>query len=137
MKKKVVIPIVIIVILTIAYFWWSAPVHFLSNTNPDDIIRIEIFNGDSGNDFVIEDQGDINSIVSNIQSISMKKNKISLGYMGTQYNLKFIDTEGETVDEFIINHYNTLRKDPFFYIDSTSSLCIDLLNSIEETKKED
>ena len=100
-------------------------------------MRIEVFNGSNGNDFVIEGNDDINNIVSNIQNISMKKVKISLGYMGTLYNLKFINTESKVVDEFIVNHNDTIRRDPFFYRDSTSSLCIDLLRSLEKSLKVD
>ena len=131
MKKEYTILILIAIILAGGYFWWSLPIHLLKDVKTDDVKRIEVFNGNSGNHFVIENEKDIDYILSNIQSLSVKRQKISIGSMGTLYNLRFIDSKGKVIDEFIVNHYDTIRKDPFFYKESTSGLCVNYLRSLE------
>lgn len=131
LRKKFLAAILIVIVFVFIYIWWSSPIYFLKDAKSDEIIRIEVFNGNTGNEFVIENNDDIDTILSNIQSIPMKKQKISLGYMGTLYNLKFIGIEGNIIDEFILNNYDSIRKDPFMYIDSSSSLCVGYLNILE------
>jgi len=133
MIKKLAISFVIIVI--VGYICWSAPVHFLDSVNADDVLRVEVFNGNSGVYFTVENKKDISYIVSNIQNLSMKRDKVSLGYMGTLFKLKFYDVSGKKIDEFIVNNYDTIRKDPFFYKDTTGNLCVDYLKGLEESSK--
>ncbi len=133
MKMKWAILLVMVVI--IGYIWWSLPIHFLDNVNANDVLSIEVFNGNSGENFTIENINDISHIVSNIQSLTMKREKISVGYMGTLYSLTFYDFNGKIIDQFIVNGYSTIRKDPFFYKNTTSKLCVDYLNDLEELSK--
>jgi len=137
MKKVFIIPILVIVIVAVAFKWWSMPIHFLSKVESNDIMRIDVFNGNTGKHFVIEDYENINKITSSIQEIPMKKSKISVAYMGTLFELKFINTEGKQVDKLIVNHYDTIRKDPFIYKGPSNNICLDLLIFIESTIEED
>ncbi len=107
------------------------PTKFLRNVSTENIARIESFNGSTGNGFIVVDPGDIAYIVKNIQEKSMKKQKFSLGYMGTMFRLKFFDEDGKKIDEFIVNYYDTIRKDPFFYRVGEGSLCVDYLKELE------
>jgi hypothetical protein len=54
----------------------------------------------------------------------MKKEKVSSGYMGTLFTLKFYNINGKITDKFILNYYDTIRKAHFFYKDATRSLCV-------------
>ncbi len=132
MKKKLAVLIVIIVMMSI---WWSSPVYFLKDVHANDVLKVEVFNGNSGEYFTIENEDDISYLVSNIQQTTLKRNKLSLGYMGTLFQLKFYDVKGKEIDAFIINYYDTIRKDPFFYRDSTGNLCVDYLKDLERSFK--
>ena len=80
-KKKLLVFIAVIFIM--GYIWWFLPVHFLDDVNADDILHVEVFNGNSGQYFSIKNKDDISFIISNIQNIPMKREKVSIGYMGT------------------------------------------------------
>jgi hypothetical protein len=135
-KKKLAISVAVIVVIVImGYIWWSSPVHFLDSVNVDDVLSVEVFNGNSGEGFTIENKNDISYIVSNIQNITMKREKISFGYMGYGYRLKFYNGKGKKIDEFIVNSKDMVRKDPFFYTDTTGNLCEDYLKGLEELSK--
>ena len=133
MKKKLAISVVVIVIM--GYIWWPSPVHFLNNVNADDVLSVEVFSGNSGDGFTVEKKNDISYIVSNIQNITMKREKVSFGYMGYGYSLKLYNGNGKKIDEFIVNSNNLIRKDPFFYKDTTRNLCYDYLKGLEESSK--
>jgi hypothetical protein len=133
MKIKWTILLVMVVIL--GYIWWSLPVHFLDNVNANDVLSIEVFNGNSGENFTIENIDDISYIVSNIQNLAMERENVSIGYMGYSFRLKFYNNNDKKIDEFIVNSYSTIRKDPFFYKNTSGKLCVDYLNDLEELSK--
>ncbi len=136
-KKHLLIGLIILVVICLAgMLWWNKPITFLGNVLWKDIVRIEAFDGATGKSFTITDTKDIEYVVANIQGKSMKKEKSSLGYMGTRFRLQFVDGNGKKIDEFIINSCGTIRKDPFFYCDKSESLCIDYLNMLEKQQKE-
>ena len=123
LKKLIVILIAFAVFLS----WWHMPVVFLDGVSAEDVTRIEVI---GEYEFVIAEPQDIEYVVSNIQNITMKKEKVSITYAGAAYNLKFFDKNGKKVDEFIINYYNTIRKDPFFYHSKANDLCVDYLSEL-------
>ena len=133
MKKKTAIAwaVVLVVIAAAAgAVWWNTPVRFLRGTDPGAISRIEVFDGNTGVGFTIEDSRDISYIVSNIQSAELRRERLSLGYMGTMFRLSFYDGD-ELSAGFIVNSSDTIRDDPFFYRDKTGSLCVDYLRELE------
>lgn len=119
------------VLVIAAVIWWNMPVRFLKGVDAGGISHIEVFNGNTGRGFDIDSSKDIAYIVSNIQSAELKRDKLSLGYSGTMFHLRFYDDRGRLADDFIINYYNTIRDDPFFYRNSTDSLCVDYLQALE------
>ena len=115
MKKKISIIIGIIALLVLgAAIWWFSPKTFLNNVNSGDIASIEAFNGNDGNRFTISEPDDISFITDSIKSVSLKKDRISMG-MGTTYNLRFLNAEGNEIDKFIIMTPSTIRKGIVFY----------------------
>ncbi len=118
MKKraKVVIGTIAAIALVAAGFavWWFTPTHFLNRVDPAEIVNIEVFNGNDGNRFNITDTEEIKFIAEHIQTVSMKKNRISAG-MGTTYNLRFLDSNGKEIDEFIIMDMTSIKSGLVFY----------------------
>lgn len=132
MKSRRSIVITTIGVVMLGFIWWSSPVHFLKNVLPEEISHIEVFDGNTGYQFQIERPEEIEYIISNIQNREMRREKVSLGYMGTSYRLTFLDTQDRVVEEFIVNHAETIRKDPFFYTDASAGLCVDYLERLGE-----
>ena len=115
MKKEISIIIRIIALLVLGTaIWWFSPKTFLNNVNSGDIASIEVFNGNDGNQFTISEPDDISFITDSIKSVSLKKDRISMG-MGTTYNLRFLNAEGNEIDKFIIMTSSTIRKGFVFY----------------------
>ena len=105
----------------------------MKSISPEDVSRIEVFGGDSGDIFYIDDPNTITEIVDNIKGLSLKKNKISLFYSGALFNLNFLNADDVSIYTITINDRKTIRKDPFFYNDSSGSICFDLLMDLEST----
>ena len=115
MKKTVLIIFGIISLVVVGtVIWWVSPKSFLSNVKSGEVASIEVFNGNDGNRFIISEPNDISFITDSIKLISLKKDRISMG-MGTTYNLRFLNTEGSEIDEFIIMTSSTIRKGIVFY----------------------
>lgn len=78
--------------------------------------HINIFDVNTGEGVTIDNLDEIQYIVENIQSKTMRKNGISIGQMGYKFSVVFIDeNDNAIVSIFFINSENTIRKDPFFY----------------------
>ena len=131
-KKKIIIVSIailtlLVLVLLVAYF---SPKIFLKKVNPSAINSISVFDGNTGEGFVISDPDEIKHIVENIQNIKTKRDKISLGYSGFGFRLSFYNEKGKEIDSFIINGEHTIRSDPFFYrCDDT--LCFEYLKELE------
>lgn len=118
MKKKVSIPLAaaLILILGVAV-WYNAPIDLI-NLDPDEVMEIVIFDGNSGNAAHIEDKEQIQHIIENLNAIEVKRSKPSVGYMGYHFKMTIYLSDGNEADgwnNFIINSDDTIRKDPFFY----------------------
>jgi len=137
MKKKVVIPVIaMLVLISLAAIFYFTPKTFGKNVDPSDVNHIEVFDGNTGVGFTIDNPEDIKYIVENIQSHQMKKDGISFGKMG--YGLKITcvdDNDKAIIPEIILNSDDTIRKDPFFY-KCDGGLCFDYIKEIESRTKE-
>ncbi len=70
-----------LVILLLFYALTYIP-HKLLNINLDNVSKITIFNGNTGNQIEITNNNDIKHIINNLSSITFKKDKLSLFYLG-------------------------------------------------------
>jgi hypothetical protein len=121
-NKKLLIGICVIFVIIIgSLIWWNAPCS-ITNIAPSEVSKIEIFDGNTGKSITITNTTDIEHIINNINMISLKKEKISLGYMGYSYRTTVYKVNGNVYKKFIINSSDTIRRDPFFYRDSTVSI---------------
>ena len=111
--------------------WYLSPVYFLHGVDVDDICVIDVFNGSTGQSFIINDFDEIAHISDNIKIAEMKRDKLSLGHDGNSFYLTFKNSDGKVLDEFIINSKSTIRDDPFFYKCEYFDLCFDYLKALE------
>lgn len=133
-KLSILIIIIIIVITTIAIsaIWYFSPKTFLRRIEPSNVSSISVFDGNTGNGFVIDNPDEIGYIVENIRGIEMTRNKVSVGYVGYSFRMSFYNSNGKEIDSFIINSADTIRDDPFFYR-CNGGLCFDYLKELEDS----
>ncbi len=112
--------------------WYKAPID-LMNLEPNKVLEIVIFNGNTGETTHIENEDEIAHIINELNSIKLKREKISLGSMGYSFKTTIYLKNGEEYDgwnNFIINSSSTIRKNPFFYSVYEGSLDYEYINSI-------
>jgi len=100
------------------------------NLNKNEISRIEIFDGETGREAIMDNDEDISYIIDNLNHIDFKRKKISLFYLGYRYRMTFYNKAGRKVESFVINSKSNLRKDPFFYDDPSSSIDIEYIDNV-------
>ncbi|MGI5872660.1 MAG: hypothetical protein ACOX8T_11560 [Bacillota bacterium] len=121
-NKKMFIAMCVIIVITVgSLIWWYIP-YSITDIAPSEVSKIKIFDGNTGKSIIITDATDIEHIITNLNTLSLKKEKISLGYMGYSFRTTVYRVNGDVYKEFIINSNNTIRKDPFFYRDSSGSI---------------
>ena len=130
-KKIRLIIVIIFALIAVSAIWYLLPTIFLSKVEASDIKSISVFDGNTGEGFDFSDTDEIRYVVENIQSAKMKKDTLSIGYMGYSFHISFFDENGNEIESFIINSPNTIRKDPFFYR-CDGNLCFDYLKELEE-----
>ena len=128
-KLLIIMPCVIIVAIIGISIWFNAPSSII-NISPSEVSNIKIFNGTTGKSITITDANEISHIIDNLNTVSLKKDKVSLGYMGYVFRITIYKANGKEYKEFIINSKNTIRKDPFFYRDNFASIDFDYIQQL-------
>jgi len=131
MRKLVAFILIPILLLALLWIWWLVPSKMIK-INPEEVMKIEIFNGNNGKEIVITERSEIEHIINNIKSISFRKGRISIGYMGYSFRTTIYKSNGSVYKTFIINSEDTIRKDPFFYRDSTRSIDYNFIKDLFE-----
>lgn len=127
--RLVIVFAIIIVVVAAGLIWWNSPCT-ITDISPEKVSKIEIFNGGTGKEYTITDEFDIIHIIRNLNEVSLKREKISLGYMGYSLRTTIYKHNGNVYKRFIINSRDTIRKDPFFYRDSSESIDYDYIQKI-------
>ena len=132
MKKKIAIATSIIFTMMIAsIIYYFLPKTFGKGVDPSCVDHINVFDGNTGEGFTIDNPEDIKYIVENIQSKPMRRGGVSLGHMGYKFSVVYVDENDKAiVPIFFINSDDTIRKDPFFYR-CDGGLCVDYLKELE------
>ena len=107
----VLLAFVVCVIVIICFL--TSPISSFS-MDPDRIDRINIFDGTTGEGMDISDEEEIRSIVRYINGMQLKKDQLSVGYMGYGFRITCYSDERE-VEAFILDSADVVRKDPYFY----------------------
>ena len=131
MKKTITIFLTVVCIIIAGFVWYRMPTQLLPGVKASDVSRIEVFDGNTGKGFDIDAGADIARILDDLQSATIRREGISLGHMGERFRLTFYDTNAKELTHFTVNSETTIRRDPFFYRDSTGSLCVDVLEELE------
>lgn len=132
-KKLIRILCVTTVIIISGLIWWNVT-SSITNIAPSEVSKIEIFDGNTGEITKITDETEIKHIIENLNSVSIKKERISLGYMGYSFRTTIYKSNGVVYKKFIINSSNTIRKDPFFYRDSLNSIDYNYIQELIDNK---
>ena len=131
-KKKWQVPLVaIIVACAICYGLIYIP-RKIVRIEPSKVSSIKIFDGNTGKSITITSSENINHIIGNLNSITFRTDKLSLGYLGYSFNTTIYKSNGKVYKEFIINSKDTIRKDPFFYRASTKNIDYDYIKDLME-----
>ncbi|MTI79532.1 MAG: hypothetical protein FH758_01420 [Firmicutes bacterium] len=134
MKNKELIGICVIVFIIIgSLIWWNVATSIIK-IPPSEVSKIEIFDGNTGKEAIITDVTDIEHIIENLNAVSIKKEKISLGYMGYSFRTTIYKTDGTVYKKFIINSSNIIRKDPFFYQVRSESIDYNYIQKLIDNK---
>ena len=133
MKKRVAIfASIAVILLGILIIWYNTPID-LPDLDPNEVMEIEVFNGNTGNATHIADKSQIENIIDNLNSVKMKREKPSVGYMGYNFKITIYLSDGSVAggwNQFIINSSDTIRKDPFFYTVVEGNIDYDYIDGI-------
>lgn len=102
------------VILLLAFALTYVP-HKVVSIEPSKVSKITIFDGNSGNETVINDKNHIHNIITNLNDVTFQKGKPSFGYMGYSFRTTIFDDKGKEMKELTINSSDTIRYNGFFY----------------------
>ena len=106
MKKKIIILLSVVIILLMGIVvWFNIPLD-LMDLDPNEVMEIVVFNGNSGNATHITDKEQIQHIVENLNGVEVKRSKPSLGYMG--YSFK-VTTINEQISNFAQTYPTNLK----------------------------
>lgn len=127
MKKKYImictVFLVIVLIFLAVCLWYFSPVTFLKDVRENEVASVTVFSGSTGKRMAIEDREEINTIVGNIQSLKLKRNGLSINYVGFSFSLTFKDKDGNAIDSIGINSKDTIRDSRFFYKCESGEIC--------------
>ncbi len=134
MKKIIILTSSAVIFLIGIIAWYNVPLN-LMDLNPNEVMEIVIFNGNSGKATHIIDEQQIQHIIENLNDVEVKKSKLSVGYMGYSFKVTICLSDGNEAkgwNNFIINSNDTIRKDPFFYSVVTGNIDYNYIESIVE-----
>lgn len=98
--------------------WYNTPTK-LADIDKDDVTSVYIFDGTQGKGLeIFSDDDDFARIIDNLNSVSLKPTKPSLGYMGYRLRVEIFTgsrDDSRPAKTFIINSETVVRMDPFFY----------------------
>ena len=135
MNKKAKTVIAVLVVLAAGFLlWYNLPIKLL-DLDPQNVMEITVFNGNTGKLTHITDEEEIENIIENLNDVKIKRYKPSVGYSGYSFKMTIYLTDGNEADgwnNFIINSETSVRKDPFFYRVTEGSIDYGYIESITE-----
>ena len=114
-KKRLTALLLALAVAAGAVLLYCLPKTFLRGVTPAEVCRISVFDGSTGVGFSVEEPEAIRHIVETVQSVKLKREGLSLGYMGYGLRMSFVGEGDRELAVFDLNGEDTVRKDPFFY----------------------
>ena len=102
----------------------------LINVRPQNVSKIEIFDGNLGESVTVTEAADLEYIITNLSGIAFRKDNFSFGYLGYRFRVTIYRDDGKKYKELIINSTDVIRYGSFFYTDKTNSIDIDYLSNL-------
>ncbi|WP_077617570.1 hypothetical protein [Bacillus sinesaloumensis] len=130
MKWKTLL-LVIPLLLVLLYSFTFVP-HKVFNIDPNNILKIHIVDGNTGERFDITSEEEIHTITTNLNEVTFKKGKLSAGYMGYRFATTIYDKNGDVLKELIINSSDTIRYKGFFYTATDKTLEYEYIDNLVE-----
>lgn len=115
--NRIILLSVVVWVIIGGWVWFKFPIDMME-VNPEEIMEIHVLDGNTGNSVSIFDKEDIFHIIENLNTIKLKREKLSVGCTGYSFKITIYGFYGEEIDgwnNFIISSSDTVRKDPFFY----------------------
>lgn len=100
------------------------------NIEPDEVTKIEVFNGSSGEALTITEPSEVAHIISNLNQIKFQKGRPSLFRLGYGYELVIHGEKEQKYRKLILNSNDTIRYNGFFYQDSMDRIDMDYLDNL-------
>ena len=119
--------LVLLILVCISIIAYLIPRRFLGKTEPGDIARIVVFNGNNGEETVITDPEVIEHIVSDIKDKSFKRTRLSVLRMGFTYRMSFYDKNEKIVERFTVNSDTVINGSVFSYEVKNGTLDFDYI----------
>ncbi|QST02796.1 hypothetical protein IMZ31_19800 (plasmid) [Pontibacillus sp. ALD_SL1] len=119
------VPVILILIFALTY----VP-HKVVSLEPTKVSKITIFDGNTGNESVINDKKHINYIITNLSDVTFQKGKPSFGVVGYSFRTTIFDDEGKGIKELTINSSNTIRYNGFFYKSEDNAIDYDYIKGL-------
>lgn len=125
--KKFIIPLILVVLCFLCFIFWTTPTHLTNYKYLDDISEITIRDGSSGVLVNIHEKEDMELLLNTFNNTEIKKDGISLGFMGYTYNVTI--TANNKKQSFIVNKDN-IRTTLFFNKIMSDSKVYDIITDI-------
>lgn len=136
MKKKLPIAILLVAGI-IMVIWFRTPIDMM-NIDPNEVMEISIFDGNTRNSMKTFDKEDITYVIENLNKIKLRREKLSLGDAEYSFKVTIYGNDGEEIagwNNFIIMSKDKIQKSPFFYKVVEGSVDFQYIrNLIEESK---
>ena len=109
-KTKIVIGILALLLMICGLAWWFLPVRFLRGVAPEEVVTVQVCNGNNGHEFEITDANAISYLVKEIQQIAFQKEGFA-AEVPIWYQLTFFNKSGEKIVTFGVQNTNLMRKE--------------------------
>ena len=139
-KSKIIVCITVLLFMACGLVWWFMAIHFLRGVEPEDVVMINVFNGNNGDEFEITNPDDISYVVNAIKQITFKKEDFAAEEVSYWYRLTFINENGEEVESLAVQNPRIIQKNitqkgvAFYRCDGELSVVGDYLESLEAAR---
>lgn len=127
--KKGTLIICIVLLIALIYGLTYIP-HKIVSINPKDVSKISFLNGNTGESVEITENREIEHIINNLNNITFKKDKLSIGYVGYTFKTTIYNSKGEVIKKLIINSNDYIRYKGFFYIAKVNTIDYDYIENL-------
>lgn len=131
-KRITILISIVVIVLAVFAIWYHTPIDLMDLAS-DEVSEIEVFDGNTGKSIHITDATQIAKIIDNLNDVKLKREKLSVGYMGYRFVITIYLSDGSPAggwNDFIINSSDTIRKNPFFYTVVEGSIDYDYIDAL-------